>query len=69
MVGLAKMFGPCTPGYDVHHITSKGAGGGDTKENLICLCRKHHNMTHGAQITRNDLRQILAKRYKYNYDG
>jgi hypothetical protein len=28
---------------DPHHVTSRGAGGGDTAENLMPLCRSHHN--------------------------
>lgn len=28
---------------DPHHLTSRGAGGQDTPENLVSLCREHHN--------------------------
>jgi hypothetical protein len=28
---------------DPHHVTSRGAGGDDTPENLMPLCRRHHN--------------------------
>lgn len=31
---------------DPHHITSRGAGGGDTGDNVIPLCRKHHTEWH-----------------------
>lgn len=31
---------------DVHHITTIGAGGGDTIENLVPLCRKCHQAIH-----------------------
>jgi hypothetical protein len=31
---------------DPHHITSRGAGGGDIEENLISLCRQHHTQIH-----------------------
>lgn len=31
---------------DVHHVTTRGAGGGDTKSNCITLCRTHHQMWH-----------------------
>lgn len=28
---------------DPHHVTSRGAGGGDTADNVMPLCRKHHS--------------------------
>lgn len=31
---------------EVHHITSRGAGGDDTVDNCIALCRLHHQMWH-----------------------
>ncbi len=31
---------------DAHHITTKGAGGGDVPENLMPLCREHHTLWH-----------------------
>lgn len=31
---------------DAHHLTTKGAGGGDHINNLINLCRKHHTEIH-----------------------
>lgn len=34
------------PAGDVHHVTTRGAGGGDTKENLMPLCRFHHSEIH-----------------------
>lgn len=33
---------PC----DAHHVRSRGAGGGDTEENLLALCRRHHSEIH-----------------------
>jgi len=33
-----------------HHIKTRGAGGGDEKENLMCLCRKCHNLKHAGLI-------------------
>lgn len=33
---------PCDP----CHIISKGAGGGDTKNNLLPMCREHHSESH-----------------------
>lgn len=31
---------------DPHHITTRGAGGGDTYDNVMPLCRKHHTEWH-----------------------
>ena len=33
---------------DPHHVRSRGAGGGDTLENLYALCREHHQMIHAV---------------------
>ena len=33
-------------GVDAHHVTTKGAGGGDTINNLMPLCRIHHAAVH-----------------------
>ncbi len=40
------------PPSDPHHITTRGAGGGDVSENLIALCRQHHNEIHQQGQTR-----------------
>lgn len=29
-----------------HHIIYKSGGGGDNHDNLITLCRKHHDLVH-----------------------
>lgn len=31
---------------DAHHVTTVGAGGGDTAENVMPLCRRHHAEWH-----------------------
>lgn len=31
---------------DIHHIVFRSHGGDDIPENLICLCRFHHDMAH-----------------------
>jgi len=31
---------------DAHHVTTKGAGGGDTIDNIIPLCRRDHTRIH-----------------------
>ena len=69
MVGIYYPdFGPCCEGFDAHHITSRGAGGDDVKENLISLCRVHHNMVHNGKISKRQLRTILECYYGYNYE-
>lgn len=33
---------------DHHHVMFRSAGGSDTEDNLVCLCRKHHmELAHG----------------------
>lgn len=50
---------------DVHHIDTRGSGGGDVPENMIELCRKHHNQAHTGQITKSQLKGWLKQRYGY----
>lgn len=38
--------GPCSP----HHMTTKGSGGGDSHNNIIPLCIKHHREIHDIGI-------------------
>lgn len=52
-------YGRCSSGKDVHHIKNKGAGGDDTADNLVTLCRKHHVMAQLKRIPREEL-EILA---------
>jgi hypothetical protein len=45
---------PCTVGLNcygpvaAHHVTTRGAGGGDTQDNVMPLCVRHHQMIHLA---------------------
>jgi hypothetical protein len=66
LAGLVLKDG-CTVGVDIHHIASRGSGGDDTMENLICLCRKHHNLAHAGLITRGKLREILHLYWNYPF--
>jgi hypothetical protein len=43
-----------------HHIWTRGAGGGDTPDNLICLCLLHHRIAHDMP------RSLFYERFK-NY--
>jgi hypothetical protein len=69
MVGLALpgKYGPCSAGLDPHHIINQGAGGDDTKENLITLCRYHHDLAQSKRIPVEELRGILTKYFRYDY--
>jgi predicted restriction endonuclease len=58
---------PCSGGLDPHHIRSKGAGGQDVPENLITLCREHHDAAHRGEITPGQLTAILSRRFGYEY--
>lgn len=41
----------CNSGpVDPDHITSRGAGGGDTPDNVWPLCRTHHNLRHARGL-------------------
>lgn len=47
---------------EVHHIKSKGAWGGDTTDNLVCLCYVCHAACHCGKIKREELREIVNRR-------
>ena len=49
----------CSGGLDVHHIDTRGSGGGDVKGNLILLCRRHHNRAHQGLISKQQLRDAV----------
>ncbi len=66
LAGLQLRDG-CSGGIDAHHIQTRGSGGDDTLENLICLCRRHHNMAHYGLISRGKLREILQLYWNYSY--
>jgi hypothetical protein len=53
----------CVEGFDVHHIQSKGSGGGDVEGNMICLCRRHHQDAHNHRIIREQLSSTLVRFY------
>lgn len=38
--------GVCQGRHDPHHVWRKGQGGPDHKDNLVLLCRFHHNWVH-----------------------
>ena len=62
------MYGQCFGGLDVHHINTRGSGGGDILENMLTLCRGAHTQAHEGLITKQSLRAILSELYGYNYE-
>jgi len=69
-VCVAGMFlrDGCSAGLDCHHITHRGAGGGDILENGISLCRRHHNRVHNGWISKMTMRSWLTRLYGYQYE-
>lgn len=69
MVGMltAGKYGPCSGGLDPHHIKTKGSGGNDELKNLISLCRYHHDLAQSRRIPADELFEILADFYGYQY--
>jgi len=59
------VHGDCQFGLDPHHITKRSQGGNDTKENIITLCRKHHDMAEENLIKPFELARILNFLYGY----
>jgi 5-methylcytosine-specific restriction endonuclease McrA len=48
----------------VHHIRTKGSGGGDTEDNLICLCVVCHARAHSGEISKDELLWFLDQDLK-----
>ncbi len=44
MVFYGMFYGSCQFGLDPHHLIKRSQGGHDVKENVLTLCRKHHDM-------------------------
>ena len=52
---------------DIHHLEPKGMGGSKTKdfiENLIALCRKHHEYCHNSKEFNNECKELHKKNLK-----
>lgn len=67
MIGLGRgaKYGACMGVLDPHHITNRGAGGEDTPQNTITLCRRHHNDAQEHRIPRHELYEILDQFFNY----
>ena len=59
------VHGGCQFGLDPHHIIKRSQGGTDIKENIITLCRKHHDMAEENLIKSSELARILNFLYGY----
>ena len=46
---------------NTHHIRSKGAGGDDTKDNLIELCSDCHVRAHSGAISKQELIKMVKR--------
>jgi hypothetical protein len=44
-------------GFDIHHIAGRVGKDANDIKNLICLCRKHHDMVH-AGMPKSEVRYI-----------
>lgn len=49
---------------EAHHISSRGAFGDDTQDNVVAVCRLCHVRIHAGLISRDDLREIVNARYR-----
>lgn len=61
--GTCMFGGDCFGDLDVHHIKSRGSGGGDMEGNIILLCRHHHILAHAGKIRKTILYKRLAEIY------
>lgn len=65
---LYGMFhGGCQFGLDPHHLQKRSQGGSDVKENVITLCRRHHDMAEESRIPVSELQGIMEIIYGYTY--
>jgi hypothetical protein len=57
----------CSKGIDGHHIKTRGSGGDDLPENIIGLCRKHHDIA--GRVKPEEFLSILAYYHGYLYEN
>jgi 5-methylcytosine-specific restriction endonuclease McrA len=53
----------CFGGLDLHHVTSRGSGGSDSRENCIMLCRSCHQKAHSGKISKKTLYETIEQWY------
>ena len=56
---------------DLHHVRSRGQGGRDNEQNLVSLCRMHHDLLHGqrwtgCELTKDEAEQKINE-YIFDY--
>jgi len=59
------------PAVDIHHLDYRGMGGNPSKdkdviENLMALCRPHHNEIHNSPLLGEKFRSIHLSYLKYH---
>lgn len=50
-----RWCGRMNVGIDLHHVIYRSGGGQHVPDNLISLCRDHHNMAHSSKISYQQL--------------
>ena len=60
-VCMLNGYSECYGGLDLHHIKSRGSGGGDVRGNLILLCRTHHQLAHAGKIKKQILYEYIER--------
>jgi predicted CXXCH cytochrome family protein len=52
---------------EVHHVQYPKNGDKDSLDNLVAVCKKHHDLCHGIRKSKN--KKIVIKKYKEFCDG
>lgn len=60
LVGMDKRYGSCSGPHCPHHIISRGAGGDDSRGNIIRVCLHHHQMIHNGLISKEYLYELIG---------
>ncbi len=61
-LGHCELCGRSADDIGVHHIITRNAGGPDARCNCLSLCIACHNAAHAGNITKEQLRAIVARR-------
>lgn len=64
--GLVAQDG-CKGMLEVHHIQKRSQLGDDIPENLVVLCRRHHNQVEANRIRAKDIQVIMTRFHGYQY--
>jgi len=44
--------------HDIHHVNYRSLGGADDIENLMAICRYHHDLAHSGALSKEQLQEI-----------